>query len=74
VAAVSDASMVLFSYAIPGDSGGPVVNAAGKVCGVVSGGSVWAKTKVKTVAGTVHSVTAPIRSGLASKARQFLKR
>lgn len=74
VAAVGDASMVLFSFCIPGDSGGPVVNAAGKVCGVVSGGSVWAKTKVKTVAGTVHSVTAPIRAGLAGKVRQLLKR
>lgn len=74
VAAVGDASMVLFSYAIPGDSGGPVVNAAGKVCGVVSGGSVWAKKKVKTVAGTVHSVTAPIRAGLAGRVRQLLKR
>ncbi len=74
VAAVSDASLVLFAFAVPGDSGGPVVNAAGKVVAVVSGGSVWAKRKIKTAAGTVHSVTAPIRSGLASKARQFLKR
>jgi S1-C subfamily serine protease len=74
VAAVGEKSMVLFSYAIPGDSGGPVVNAAGKVCGVVSGGSVWAKKKVKTVAGTVHSVTAPIRAGLAGRVRQLLNR
>jgi S1-C subfamily serine protease len=74
VAAVGEKSMVLFSYAIPGDSGDPVVNAAGKVCGVVSGGSVWAKKKVKTVAGTVHSVTAPIRAGLAGRVRQLLNR
>jgi hypothetical protein len=51
-----------------------VVNTAGKVVGVVSGGSVWAKRKVKTVAGTVHSITAPVRSGLANKARQLLGR
>ena len=74
VAAVGEKTMVLFSYAIPGDSGGPVVNAAGKVVGVVSGGSVWAKSKVKTVAGTVHSITAPVRAGLVGKVRQVLKR
>jgi S1-C subfamily serine protease len=74
VAAIGDKSLVLFAIAIPGDSGGPVVNTAGKVVGVVSGGSVWAKRKVKTVAGTVHSITAPVRSGLANKARQLLGR
>jgi S1-C subfamily serine protease len=74
VAAVGEQSSILFSYAIPGDSGGPVVNAAGKVCGVVSGGSVWAKKKVKTVAGTVHSVTAPIRCGSVTAIRRLLRR
>lgn len=74
VAAVGEQSSILFSYAIPGDSGGPVVNAAGKVCGVVSGGSVWAKKKVKTVAGTVHSVTAPIRCGSVAAVRRLLRR
>jgi hypothetical protein len=51
-----------------------VVNAAGKVCGVVSGGSIWAKKKVKTVAGTVHSVTAPIRCGSVAAVRRLLRR
>jgi len=74
VAAVGEQSSILFSYAIPGDSGGPVVNAAGKVCGVVSGGSVWAKKKVKTVAGTVHSVTAPIRCGSVTAIKRLLRR
>jgi len=74
VAAAGEQSSILFSYAIPGDSGGPVVNAAGKVCGVVSGGSVWAKKKVKTVAGTVHSVTAPIRCGSVTAIRRLLRR
>ena len=74
VAAVGEQSSILFSYAIPGDSGGPVVNAAGKVCGVVSGGSVWAKKKVKTVAGTVHSVTAPIRCGSVAAIKRLLRR
>lgn len=74
VAAVGEQSSILFSYAIPGDSGGPVVNAAGKVCGVVSGGSIWAKKKVKTVAGTVHSVTAPIRCGSVAAVRRMLRR
>jgi S1-C subfamily serine protease len=74
VAAVGEQSSILFSYAIPGDSGGPVVNAAGKVCGVVSGGSIWAKKKVKTVAGTVHSVTAPIRCGSVAAVRRLLRR
>ena len=74
VAAVGEKSSILFSYAIPGDSGGPVVNAAGKVCGVVSGGSIWAKNKVKTAAGTVHSVTAPIRCGAAGAIKRLLRR
>lgn len=74
VAAVGEQSSILFSYAIPGDSGGPVVNAAGKVCGVVSGGSIWAKKKVKTVAGTVHSVTAPIRCGSVVAIKRLLRR
>jgi S1-C subfamily serine protease len=74
VAAIGDKSLVLFAFAVPGDSGGPVVNAAGKVVGVVSGGSVWAKRKIRTAAGTLHSITAPVRSGLATKARQLLGR
>lgn len=74
VAAVGEQSSILFSYAIPGDSGGPVINSANKVCGVVSGGSIWAKKKVKTVAGTVHSVTAPIRCGSVAAVRRLLRR
>lgn len=73
VAAVGDKSLVLLSFAIPGDSGGPVVNAKKQVVAVVSGGSVWAKRKIKSAAGTVHSITAPIRAGLIGKVRQVLK-
>ena len=72
VAAVGEKSMVLLSYAIPGDSGGPVINAKKQVVAVVSGGSVWAKRKIKSAAGTVHSITAPIRAGLVGKVRQVL--
>lgn len=74
VEAVGDKSAILFTFAVSGDSGGPVCNAAGKVVGVVSGGSIWAKRKVKTVAGTVHSVTAPLRAGLVNKAKHVLSR
>lgn len=74
VAAVGEQSLVLFSYAIPGDSGGPVVNSAGKVVGVISGGSIWAKTKLKSVAGSVHSVTAPVRAGVCSRIKRLVGR
>lgn len=63
VAAVTEKSLIAFTYAVPGDSGGPIINSAGKVVGVVSGGSVWAKRKIRTAAGTVHSLTAPVRAG-----------
>jgi S1-C subfamily serine protease len=72
VAGVGEKSQVLFSYAIPGDSGGPVVNAAGKVCGVVSGGSVWCKKKLKNVYGHATSITAPVRAGACSAVRRLL--
>ena len=74
VAGVGEKSQVLFSWAIPGDSGGPVVNAAGQVVGVVSGGSVWAKRKIKTTAGRVVSVTAPIRAGALACIRRLVHR
>jgi len=74
VAAVGEKSAVLFSYAIPGDSGGPVVNAANKVCGVVSGGSVWCRKKIRDAAGKVDSVTAPIRCGAAGAIKRLLCR
>ena len=74
IAAVADKSLIAFTYAIPGDSGGPIVNSAGKVAGVVSGGSVWAKRKVKTVAGTVHSLTAPVRAGTCAAINRLLRR
>lgn len=74
VAAVADKSLIAFSYAIPGDSGGPIVNSAGKVVGVVSGGSVWAKRKIKTAAGTVHSLTAPVRAGTCAAINRLLRR
>lgn len=74
IAAVGERSLLLFSYAIPGDSGGPVVNAAGQVVGVVSGGSVWAKRKIKTAAGTVHSLTAPVRAGTCERINRLLRR
>lgn len=72
VAGVAEKSQVLFSWAIPGDSGGPVVNAAGKVCGVVSGGSVWCKKKLKNVYGHATSITAPVRAGTCSAVRRLL--
>lgn len=74
IAAVADKSLIAFTYAIPGDSGGPIVNSAGKVVGVVSGGSVWAKRKVKTVAGTVHSLTAPVRAGTCTAINRLRRR
>lgn len=72
VAGVGDKSAVLFSFAIPGDSGGPIVNSANKVCGVVSGGSVWCRQKVKTVYGHASSITAPVRAGTCSAVRKLL--
>jgi len=72
VAGVSEQAVVLWSYAIPGDSGGPVVNAAGQVVAVVSGGSVWCQKKVKTEAGTLHSLTTPIRCGSLVAVRRLV--
>jgi S1-C subfamily serine protease len=74
VAAVGERSLVAFSYVIPGDSGGPIVNSAGKVVGVVSGGSVWAKRKLSGVAGAAVSVTAPVRAGTCSAVQRLLRR
>lgn len=74
VACVGEKSQILFSHVIPGDSGGPVVNAAGKVVGTVSGGSIWAKTKLKGVAGAAVSVTAPVRAGTCAAIRRLVGR
>lgn len=74
VAAVGENTLIAFTYAIPGDSGGPVVNAAGRVVGVVSGGSVWAKRKLKGMAGSTVSVTAPLRAGACSAINKLLRR
>ena len=74
VACVGEKSQILFSHVIPGDSGGPVVNAAGKVVGTVSGGSIWAKKKLKGVAGAAVSVTAPVRAGTCGAIKKLLGR
>lgn len=74
VACVGEKSQILFSHVIPGDSGGPILNCAGQVVGTVSGGSIWAKTKLKGVAGAAVSVTAPVRAGTVSAIRRLVGR
>ena len=61
------------AYVIPGDSGGAVLNEAGEIVGVVSGGMCWSTSKVVNANGALLKATWPVRCGGLGAIQKALK-
>lgn len=67
-----DGRQLFFTWAVQGDSGGPILK-NGKVVGVIYGGEIWIKENYLSAKGSTAKITAPTKSASLKEIRELVK-
>lgn len=67
-----DGRQLFFTWAVQGDSGGPILK-NGKVVGIIYGGEIWIKENYLSEEGSTAKITAPTKSASLKEIRELVK-